>query len=169
MTTHEKHEENVRKLREMIKGIEFAMLTTVDDDGSLRSRPMATQRIEFDGDLYFFTKVSAPKVDEVERERNVCVSYTAPEDQRYVSMSGVARLLHDRAKMEELWFADLEAWFPDGLEDQELALLWISVSQAEYWQGPFGTLVFLPRVRKMAMGSAGVSDENEKLDLKGED
>src|SRR6266511_6074893 len=40
MTTHEKHEENVRKLREMIKGIGFAMLTTIEDDGSLRSRPM---------------------------------------------------------------------------------------------------------------------------------
>jgi general stress protein 26 len=168
MTTHEKHEENVRKLREMIKGIEFAMLTTVEDDGSLRSRPMATQRIEFDGDLYFFTKASAPKVDEVERDRNVCVSYAAPEDQRYVSMSGLARLLRDRAKVEEFWFADLETWFPDGLEDPELALLWISVTQAEYWEGPFGTLVFLPRVKKMAAGAGFESDENEKLELKGD-
>jgi general stress protein 26 len=168
MTTHEKHEENVRKLREMIKGIEFAMLTTVEDDGSLRSRPMATQRSDFDGDLYFFTKVNAAKVDEVEREGNVCVSYAAPNEQRYVSMSGVARLLHDRAKMEELWFPDLDAWFPDGLEDPELALLWISVTQAEYWEGPFGTLVFWPRVRKMAAGAAFDGDENEELDLKGE-
>jgi general stress protein 26 len=168
MTTHEKQEENVRKLGEMIKGIEFAMLTTSEDDGSLRSRPMATQRGEFDGDLYFFTKVSAPKVDEVERDRNVCVSYAAPEDQCYVSMSGLARLLRDRAKMEEFWFPDLETWFPKGLEDPDLGLLWISVTQAEYWQGPFGTLVYLPRVKKMAMGTAFESDENEKLDLKGE-
>jgi general stress protein 26 len=36
MTTHEKHEENVRKLREMIRGIEVAMLTTVQDDGRHR-------------------------------------------------------------------------------------------------------------------------------------
>jgi general stress protein 26 len=167
VTTHEKQEENVRKLREMIKDIEFAMLTTVEDDGSLRSRPMATQRIEFDGDLYFFTKVNAPKVDEVERDFNVCVSYAAPEDQRYVSMSGLARLLDDRAKMEELWFPDLETWFPDGLQDPELTLLWISVTQAEYWEGPFGTLVFWPRVKKMAAGARFESDENERLDLKG--
>src|SRR5918996_1927362 len=96
MTTHEKHEENVRKLGEMIKGIEFAMLTTVEEDGSLRSRPMATQRKEFDGDLYFFTKVTATKVEDIDRDRNVCVSYAAPENQRYVSMSGAARLLYDR-------------------------------------------------------------------------
>src|SRR5688500_16804080 len=124
MTTHEKHEENVRKLGELIEGIEFAMLTTVDNDGSLSRRPMPALRVEIDGDLYFFTKVIALKLDEVERDRNVCVSYAAPEDQRYVSMSGVARLLHDRAKMEELWFPGLETWFPQGLKDQELALLW---------------------------------------------
>jgi len=122
MTTHEKHEENVRKLREMIKGIEFAMLTTIEDDGGLRSRPMATQKVEFDGDLYFFTKASAPKVDEVESDRHVCVSYAAPENQRYVSMSGLARLLRDRTEMEEFWFGDLETWFPHGLEEPDLAL-----------------------------------------------
>lgn len=168
MTTYEKHEENVKKLGEMIKGIEFAMLTTVEDDGSLRSRPMATQRSEFVGDLYFFTKVTDTKVEEVEREHNVCVSYAASEDQRYVSMSGRARLLHDPAKMEELWFADLETWFPGGLKDKELALLWISVTQAEYWHGPFGTLVFLPRVKNRAAGAPFESEENERLELKGE-
>jgi general stress protein 26 len=169
MTTHEEHLENVKKLQEMIKGIEFAMLTTVEDDGSLRSRPMATQTTEFDGDLYFFTKATATKVSEIELERNVCVSYASPEDQRYVSMSGVARLLRDRTKIEELWFPDLETWFPDGIKDPELALLWISVTQAEYWNGPFGTLVFLPRVTKMAAGRAFEIDENEQLQLKAEE
>ena len=168
MPTHEKNEENLRKLRELIAGIEFAILTTVDHDGILRSRPMATQRIEFDGALYFFTKVNATKVDEIEREHNVCVSFAAPEKQRYVSMSGVARLLRDRAKMEELWFPDLEAWFPGGVKDPELALLWISVTEAEYWHGPFGTLVYLPRLKKRAAGAAFESDENERVELKGE-
>jgi general stress protein 26 len=167
MATHEKQEENVRKLRDMIKGIEFAMLTTAEDDGSLRCRPMLTLDAEFDGDLYFFTKVSAPKVDEVERDRHVCVSYVAPEDQRYVSMSGLARLLRDRAKMEELWVSALIPWFPDGLKDPDLALLWISVTQAEYWQGPFGTLVNMKGTKAMAAGVAFGDTENEKLELKG--
>jgi general stress protein 26 len=168
MTTHEKHEENVRKLRELIKGIEFAMLTTSEADGSLRSRPMATQQVEFDGDLYFFTKASAPKVGEVESDRHVCISYAAPDEQRYVSMSGLARLLRDRAKMEEFWFPELEVWFPNGLKDPDLALLWISVTQAEYWEGPSGTLVHMAGVKTMAAGAAFEDSDNEKLDLKGE-
>jgi general stress protein 26 len=129
---------------------------------------MAAQRIEFDGDLYFFTKITATKVHEVEHERNVCVSYAAPEEQCYVSMSGAAHLVRDRAKMHELWFPDLETWFPEGLEDPGLALLSVRVTQAEYWEGPFGTLVFWPSVKKMGTGAAFESEENEKLDLKGE-
>ncbi len=169
MTTHEKHEENVAKLREMIKGIEFAMLTTADDDGSLRSRPMATQKVEFDGDLYFFTKAGAPKVDEVERDRHVCVSYAAPEEQCYVSMSGTALLMRDRQKMEELWSPVLKAWFPGGLADPELALLKISVTQAEYWEGPSSTVVYLVGLAKaFVVGETYRPGENEKLDLKGQ-
>ncbi len=169
MTTHEEHEENVGKLRGMIKGIEFAMLTTAEDDGSLRSRPMATQKVEFDGDLYFFTKAGAPKVDEVERDRHVCVSYAAPEDQCYVSMSGTALLTRDRQKMEELWSPVLKAWFPGGLDDPELALLKVSVTHAEFWEGPSSTVVYLVGLAKaFVAGETYRPGENEKLDLKGQ-
>jgi general stress protein 26 len=167
MTTHVEHEENVRKLRELIKGIEVAMLTTIEDDGSLRSRPMATQKIEFAGDLYFFTKVSMPKVEEVERDRHLCVSFAAPEKQCYVSMSGRARLLRDRAKMEELWFPELKVWLPDGLEDPELVLLWITVTQAQYWEGPSATLMYMLGLKTMAAGAAFDDRNNQKLNLKG--
>ena len=166
MATHEKHEENVRKLREMIAGIEVVMLTTAEEDGSLRSRPMRTLEAKFDGNLYFFTKADAPKVGEIEQDRHACVSYAAPEDERYVSMSGIARILRDRAKMEELWSPGLETWFPDKLEDPELALLWISVTQAEYWKGHAGALVHLAGAKAMAAGATFGEVENEKLELK---
>ncbi|MES1211642.1 MAG: pyridoxamine 5'-phosphate oxidase family protein, partial [Acidobacteriota bacterium] len=38
--------EAIEQLYAKIKGIRIAMLTTVDEDGSLRSRPMATQETE---------------------------------------------------------------------------------------------------------------------------
>ncbi len=56
MTNQADHNENIRKLGEMIKEIKFAMLTTAEPDGTLRSRPMATQATEFNGELWFFTK-----------------------------------------------------------------------------------------------------------------
>ena len=41
----------IKKLGELIEDIKIAMLTTVEEDGSLRSRPMGTQQVEFDGEL----------------------------------------------------------------------------------------------------------------------
>ncbi len=159
--------EGVKKLGELIKDIEFAMLTTAEADGTLRSRPMATQQVEFDGDLYFFTRADTPKVDEIEREHHVNVSYAEPKDQRYVSVSGTARLSRDQAKIEELWSPILKAWFPEGLDDPQLALLKVTVSQAEYWDTPSSKMVQLAGfVKAMVTGESYKPGEHEKLDLK---
>src|SRR3978361_2088143 len=115
--------DDIKKLAELIKDIRIAMLPTADSDGSLRSRPMATQTQAFDGDLWFFTREHSGKVDEVNREHQVNVSYAAPSDNRYVSVSGTGRIVTDRAKIKELWSPVLKAWFPKGIDDPEIALL----------------------------------------------
>jgi general stress protein 26 len=159
-------EQNVKKLGELIKGVKVAMLTTVAKDGSLRSRPMVTQDAEFDGTLWFFTQAHAPKVSEVEREESVNVSYADPDNQRYVSVSGSARLVRDPKKVKELWSAPLRAWFPKGPEDPELALLRVDVDKAEYWDSPSGTMVHLAGfVKAVATGKPYRPGENKKMDL----
>jgi general stress protein 26 len=127
------HKNEVAKIAEMIKGIKFAMLTTVEPDGSLHSRPMTTQEVEFDGDLWFFTRADTPKVWETNRHREVNVSFADPDSHKFVSASGTAILVRDQAKNKELWKPAYKIFFPAGLEDPELALLKISVNKAEYW------------------------------------
>ncbi|MGH9631698.1 MAG: pyridoxamine 5'-phosphate oxidase family protein [Bryobacteraceae bacterium] len=132
------YERDVKKLAEMIKDIPVAMLTTVEKDGSLRSRPMATQNAEFDGELWFFTDVNTAKTSEIDKDHHVNVSYASPENNRYVSVSGLARVTRDRKKAEELWSPLYKAWFPKGLDDPDLALLKVQVNKAEYWDSPSG-------------------------------
>lgn len=160
---------DIEKIRDLIQGIRFAMLTTVDTDGSLRSRPMATQEAEFDGELWFFTGASSPKVDEVGRDHRVNLSYAAPDDNTYVSISGTARLVRDKAKAKELWNPALKAWFPDGLDDPDLALLRVQVEKAEYWDSPSSKMVQLYGLAKAVLTGKRADDigENEKIDLKG--
>ncbi|MEZ4732374.1 MAG: pyridoxamine 5'-phosphate oxidase family protein [Caldilineaceae bacterium] len=157
---------DIQKLGELIEAIDFAMLTTVDTDGTLRSRPMSTQQVEFDGDLWFFTGADAAKVYEVNQEHQVNVSYAAPDDQRYVSISGWAELVRDRQKMEELWNPVYKAWFPDGLDDPNLALLKVHVEKAEYWDSPNGVVVQLVGFAKaLVTGQRYQGGENEKISL----
>ncbi len=164
----ENRNEDIKKLGELIKDVKIAMLTTVDEDGSLRSRPMATQHTEFDGGLYFFTRASSPKVDEVDKEHGVNVSYANPSDNTYVSISGTAHLLRDKEKNKELWNPILKAWFPKGLEDPELALLHVHVEKAEFWDSPSSTMVQLAGfVKAIATGHSYKASpgEHQKITL----
>ena len=132
--------QTIEKLNLLIKDIDIAMLTTIDR-GVLRSRPMATQEIDFDGELWFFTSRQTHKAEEIEKDNRVNVSYSAPEDNRYVAMAGTAELVDDRAKMKELWSPKYLAWFPKALEDPNLILLKVTVEQAEYWDATSSSLV----------------------------
>jgi general stress protein 26/nucleotide-binding universal stress UspA family protein len=121
------------RLEELVAGFRVAMLTTMTEDGHLHSRPMIAHSAGFDGDLWFFTHAHTHKAEDVDRYRQVNVSYVDPERDRYVSISGRALLVQDRRKMEELWDPVYEEWFSQGLADRDLALLRVSVEGAEYW------------------------------------
>jgi general stress protein 26 len=156
--------DDVKKLAKLIKGIRVAMLTTRDDDGTLRARPMQTQEQEFDGTLWFFTPASSHKVIEVGHEHQVNLSYADPGDNRYISVSGTATLVRDRAKIDELWTPVLKAWFPQGKDDPDVALLKVDVAKAEYWDSPSSTLVKLVGFTKAVLtGQQYRPGENEKL------
>jgi len=151
----------------LIKKIEFAMLTTVDADGTLRSRPMATQSADdFDGDLWFFTPASSAMVADVEEEHQVNLAYADVGENTYVSVSGLARLIRDKAKARELWSPAMQAWFPNGVEDPETALLKVTIEKAEYWDMPGNTLVrLLGFAKAVATGERYDPGENVKLSV----
>ena len=158
--------EEIQKFGELIKDINIAMLTTALPDGSLRSRPMATQAGEFDGTLWFFTGKETEKVHEIQDDQHVNLSYSKPSEQKYVSVSGRASVLRDQAKIDELWSTPLKAWFPDGKDDPNIALLKIQVESAEYWDTPSSTMVHLIGMVKATVTRQEYNPgENEKITL----
>ena len=154
----------IRALGDMIRDIKFAMLTTVARDGRLRSRPMATVETTFDGDLWFFTDLNSPKVEEIDAHPQVNVSYAAPDRQSYVSVSGTATHIADRQKLEIFWNPIYKVWFPQGLDDPHLGLLKIAVEEAEYWDTHSSTMVQLAGFMKAVVtGRRANPGEHEKI------
>lgn len=158
--------DSIRKLGELIKDSKFAMFTTVHEDGTLRSRPMATQQVEFDGDLWFFTGLDTAKVHELETYRQVNISYSNPDNNSYVSVSGVAEVVDDMEKMKELWNPFYKAWFPQGLDDPGICLLKVHVTGAEYWDTPDSKVVQLVGFAKaIVTGKRYEPSEHKKVRL----
>jgi general stress protein 26 len=137
MTNSENPNQQIQTLRTLIKNIDSAMLTTVDDDGSLHSRPMSIfSDIDAEGKLWFFTFANSHKVLEIERRQQVNVSFSSPDQQRYVSISGTAELVRDRNKLQEKWQPQLQTWFHQGVDDPNIALLKVNIHKADYWESP---------------------------------
>lgn len=155
-----------QKLWDMISSIKVAMLVT-EDEGQLRSRPMVASQKDFDGTLWFFTRASAHKVDEVRSDQRVNVSYADWDKQNYVSFSGAASLVRDRKAIDDHWGEVLRTWFPKGKDDPDIALLKVDTQQAEYWDAPSSTMVHAYGYAKAVLtGSSPNPGENKKLDLR---
>ena len=135
--------EAIERVRELVEDIDFTMLTTRDAAGNLVSRPMSTRQMDANGDIWFFTLEHTKKVTEAERdpEHDVGLSYLDAKDHRYVSVAGRAIVVHDRAKMKELYSPDLDIWFEDGLDTTDIALLRVTPVECEFWEPAHGKLV----------------------------
>jgi general stress protein 26 len=129
--------QDLARLAALVRQMKVGMLTTVEADGSLRSRPLETVEVDAEGRLWFFTQAHSPKSVRVEAaDHQVSLSYADPRDEDFASISGTARVVRDEDKMRRLWRSDLGRWFPRGLDDPDLALLEVRIDKAEYWDEP---------------------------------
>ena len=128
----------LEKLGALIADVEIAMLTTVGKGGRLVSRPLRTVRTgaPFHGELWFFVRQSSHKAVEIAADPHVNLAYAAPDRNTYVSVAGRARIVDNRAKVDELWSPELELFFAGGRADRDVVLLKVDVDGAEYWDGP---------------------------------
>jgi len=160
--------DDLEKLRELIEDIDFCMLTTIDERGDLHSRPMSSNgELDSNGDLWFFTGASSHKVSEINDSPRVNVSFADPQNQNYVSVTGRARLVRDRQKIDELWQPQFQMWFPEGKDDPNLALLRIKVQKAEYWDSPSSPISYaLNFVSALVSGEEPDLGEHKTLEFK---
>ena len=156
--------DDVKKVADLIKGQNIAMLTTIDADGTLMSRPMALQDVEFDGDLWFFAETSSRVVAQVRHERRVNVSVGSGST--WVSLFGHAKVVDDVEKKREMWDASVEAWFPEGPESSDITLIKVDAKSAEYWNTPGGRIATaFSFVKAKVTHEAYDGGENERVDL----
>lgn len=120
------------KLVELLKQFSTAMLVTHEAEGRLRARPMAIAQVEPSGKLWFLSGEDTAKVHEIIKDTRVHI--TLQKDRAiYLSINGHASLIHDRAKVEEVWQEAFKVWFPDGKDDPRLVLISVEPEDAEFW------------------------------------
>lgn len=154
-------QDEMETLRDLIKSVDTAMLTTVTPEG-LVSRPMKTQEVEFDGDLWFFTKKETDKYKEILHGQDVNVAYTGKS---YVSIRGRAEIIEDNSKKEELWNKAYEKFMQTTVDDPNLVLIKVNPEAAEYWETGSITKQVAFFYKRMTGQDAESVDMNETIEL----
>lgn len=135
------------KIWSFISEIGTGMLVT-EDEGSLRARPMQLVQDDYDGTIYFFSRLGSHKTKEVIEDKNVCITFTNRDEGIFVSLTGVARISQDQSLIDSLWNEDVGRWFPEGRESDSCSLLEIKIHSGEHWEHETNDFVKLYQTAK---------------------
>jgi len=166
-------QKQLHDLYSLIEKIETAMLTTRRPDGRLVSRPMSTQKRNPIADLWFVTDIESNKLDELEHDPHVNVGYFDTRSWEWVSVSGIASISTDRARIRSLYQRDWKAWFGEidevrdgGPDDPRLALILVDADTVIYMKREKSKPMVLFEVAKgMVTGSKPDIGETRKLQM----
>ena len=120
------------------------MLSTLDSNGAVISRPMLPLWLDSDFALWFFTNLRSEKVKQRDA---INLSFIDSTRATYVSLSGYGEIHTERAFINRLWTPFAKPWFPDGPESNHLALLKFVPEVADYWDSSHSKML---RVNLMA-------------------
>lgn len=139
-----------------------------DEESSLRGRPMSLVQEAYDGTLYFYTSKKDAKVYEVKNDRDICMTFSEPKDNVYVSLTGKATLTTDEELINKYWNSNVAAWFENGKDDPNLAMLKVKINKGEHWDSTNNKFVRLFEMAKAKVFDSSTPNlgENEEFGTK---
>ncbi|MDN3687567.1 pyridoxamine 5'-phosphate oxidase family protein [Cyclobacterium jeungdonense] len=159
--------EHKKLIWNLIKDIKVGMLVTksTKDGESMRARPMSLVQDAYDGTLFFYTSKSAAKAFEIKQDTDTCLTFTNPKDNVYVSLTGKAMVTEDRELIDKYWNPWVAAWFENGKDDPELAMLKVKINKGEHWDSTNNKLVQIFELAKSNIKESSTPKlgENEKF------
>ena len=144
----------VEKIREITKDANVCMFVTDLSNLPLAGRPMATQEVDEEGNIWFMSDRSSVKNQQIENDDQVQLFYSQTSKYEYLSVFGKAEIVNDRSKIAELWTPMAKTWFKEGKDDPNISLIKVTPEEAYYWDTKNNKMVSLI---KFAMGAMGIT------------
>ena len=99
---HLAYNEAIEKMKKLAEDINICMFCT-GTELPFQTRPMATQKVDNEGNLWFLSGATSDKNMEIKTDMNVQLIYAKPGDSHFMTVSGKAVVLKDRPVIEDLW------------------------------------------------------------------
>lgn len=127
-------------------------------DGRAHSEPLTAQLDEDQVDTIFFF---AGKDNRLAGGGDAMAQFVSKGHDFFACLSGRIAQDNDFAMIDKLWNKQVEAWFPGGKDDPNLALLRLNIDSAELWEADMSLtgkvkMLFGGRIRPSEEGSHAV-------------
>lgn len=128
-------------LAEIMRDIDFTMLSTHTEGGAIAGRPMSNNReVDYDGDSWFFACDDTRLFNDIRANPNVSLGYHGKGGLLgmkpvFVHIEGRAELIKGKTQFEEHWVKSLDMWFKQGVDTPGLTLIKVHGVRAHYWDG----------------------------------
>lgn len=117
-----------------LRQLDICMMVTQSPRGVLNSRPMSNNGdVSYKGDSYFFTYEGSQKIKDITANPQVSLNFEGGNEM-YISITGKAKLLRNRAQLENHWMDSLKQWFKQGLDTPGIVLIHVKGGKVKYWQ-----------------------------------
>ncbi|CAN5603683.1 pyridoxamine 5'-phosphate oxidase family protein [soil metagenome] len=140
------NKEGIEKLKELVKSEGMCMFCTNLSNYPVSARPMSTQDVDDDGNLWFFSRFSSEKNEEVMKDNRVQLFYANTGSSAYLSVAGVATVITDKEKAKELWTGWARTWFHEGADDPELSIIKVEPEDVYYWDTKNNKMISLLKI-----------------------
>ena len=153
--------EAIEKVKKLAEGAMQCMFTTNLSQVPLTTRPMATQQVDAQGNLWFMSENDTNKVREIKQDNRVQLFFANLGESEYLSVYGTATVLRDQAKIDELWSPFLKTWFNNGPKDPNLMLIKVAADEGYYWDIKNNTVVQKIKIAYGALTGQTYDDSRE--------
>ena len=145
--------ESIKKLKELAEGIDICMFCTDLDKQPINARPMSSNKVDDQGNIWFLSNSQSNKNHEIEHDSKVQLFYSKISDSQYLSVYGTASIYTDRDSIDKAWDPIAKAWFEGGKDDPNISVIKVAPSYAYYWDTKDGKAIAFLKWTAKAMGA----------------
>ncbi len=107
--------------------------TKIKSNESFSTRPMAVQKIDDAGNLWFLSANDSHLNAEIEIDHSIQLLFQGSHYSDFLTLYGTASINQDQTIINELWDPILKTWFTQGKEDPRISVIKVVPVHGYYW------------------------------------
>lgn len=133
-----------KKIKELAeKASSCFFCTSVTAEQPFATRPMAVQKVDGDGALWFLSANDSYKNREIAENPVVQLLFQGASYSDFLHITGVATISEDKQKIKELWNPFFKVWFTEGENDPRISVIKVDPVEGYYWDTKHNKIVVM--------------------------